>query len=158
MLRSVGAKSAVVAVVLAVAVSGLALAGHGGKCTKSTEECAAAMREAYQSKGWIGIEAEKNEEGALMVRSVLPNSPAERAGIQAGDLLVSVNGVSYSKENEAKLKEMKTSLSIGSTADYGVKRGAETLNVKVTLERIPDTVLAAMIDKHAKEEHQVAKN
>jgi C-terminal processing protease CtpA/Prc len=117
------------------------------------------MREAYQSKGWIGIEAEKTEDGALKVSGVLPNSPAERAGIKAGDLLVSVNGVSYNKENEAKLKEMKkTSLKIGSTADYGIKRGDETLTVQVTLERIPEAVLAEMIDKHAKEEHRVAKN
>ena len=152
-------RSAFVLVVLAIALSGLALAGHGGKCTKSTAECASYMKEAYQTKGWMGIEADKSEDGTMKVLSVIPNGPADRAGIKAGDLLVSVNGVTISPANEEKLMEMKkTSLKIGQTASYGVKRGAETLNVTVALERILDATLAEMIEKHTKTEHQVAKN
>lgn len=150
--------SAVVVAALVIAFSGVTLAGHGGKCTKSSAaECAASMKEAYQTKGWTGFEADKNEAGGLKVLAVLPGSPAEKAGIRVGDVLESVNGVSIS--DEAKMKEMKkTSLGIGQTAAYGVNRDGETLTVKVTLERIPEAVLAQMVEKHTKEEHQVAKN
>ena len=149
---------AVAFVVLVFAAAGIALAGHG-KCAKASQDCAAAMQESYQTKGWSGIEKEHNEDGTLSVRSVVPGGPADRAGIKAGDVLVSLNGVTLSKENEAKLREMKsTGLKIGDSLSYGVKRGQEILTVKVGLERIPEAVLAAMIEKHAKEEHTVAKN
>lgn len=157
MHRSFSVKSAAVAVALAIAFSGAALAGHGGKCTKSAAECAAHMKEAYQTKGWMGIEADKSDDGALKVIAVVPGGPAERAGIKVGDVLVSVNGIAFS--DEAKVKEMKkASLGIGSTAAYGVKRNGEAMTINVTLERIPDAQLAQMIEKHAQEGHAVAKN
>jgi C-terminal processing protease CtpA/Prc len=156
MRRSVSVRSAAVAIALAVAFSGAVFAGHGGKCTKSSAECAAHMKEHYQAKGWLGIEADKSEDG-LKVLSVVPGSPAERAGIQGGDVLVSVNGISYA--DKSAMKEMKkTGLGIGQTATYVVKRGGETLDVTATLERMPETLLAEMIEKHTREEHTVAKN
>jgi C-terminal processing protease CtpA/Prc len=145
--------------VVVLAAGGVALAGHGGKCTKTTAECSTSMKEAYQTKGWTGIEADRNEDGSITVRSVMPNSPAEKAGIKTGDVLVSINGLTLSPENESKIMEMKrTRMTIGQTAEYGVKRDAQVTMVKVALERIPEAVLAQMIDKHAREEHQVAKN
>ena len=152
-------RSAAVLAVLVLLAGGVALAGHGGKCTKTTADCAASMKEAYQTKGWSGIEADKNEDGSIKVLSVVPNSPAEKAGLKAGDVLVSINGITLSPENESKLMEMKkTQMTIGQVAEYGVKREAHVTMVKVNLERIPDAVLAQMIDKHTKAEHQIAKN
>jgi len=145
--------------VVAVALSGLALAGKHEKCNKSAADCAAYMKEKYQTKGWTGIEKEPNEDGTYRIVSVLPNSPAEKAGVKVGDLLVSINGVTLSKENEAKIKEMHESgWKIGDTVAFGLKRGADISTFNVGLERIPETVLASMIEKHSKEEHQVAKN
>jgi S1-C subfamily serine protease len=143
---------------LAAALSLPALAGHA-KCTRSAEDCAAHMKEMFQTRGWAGLDKDFNEDGTITVRAVLPKSPAEKAGIKAGDLLVSMDGVTLSKENEAKIEEMKeTGMRIGDTVSFGVKRGKEIVTVKVTLEKIPDAVLAGLIDKHAKEEHQIARN
>jgi C-terminal processing protease CtpA/Prc len=143
---------------LAVALSGLAVAGYA-KCTKSTEECAAYMKQVYQTKGWSGMEKDKSDDGTMKVLAVLPNSPAERAGIKAGDVLVSINGVSLSKENDEKIKAMhETGSKIGDTMAFGVKKGADVSTVSVTLEKIPEAVLATMIEKHTKAEHQVARN
>jgi S1-C subfamily serine protease len=145
-------------VVVAFAFTGVAVAGHG-KCTKSPQDCAAYMKEKYQTQGWSGLEKDHNEDGTLTVRSVVPNGPADRAGIKPGDVLVSLNGVTLSKENEARIREMKAAgFKIGDTMSYSVKRGQESMTVKMALERIPEAVLAGMIAKHTKEEHTVAKN
>jgi S1-C subfamily serine protease len=152
-------RGAAVLGVLAIAASGLAVAGSHGKCSKSTQECATYLKEKYETKGWSGMEKEKNDDGTMKVLSVLPNSPAEKAGIKTGDVLVSINGVTLSTENEAKLKAMHESgFKIGDTIAFGIKRGADISTVNVTLERIPQAVLAGMIEKHTKEAHQIAKN
>ncbi|HYS78321.1 MAG TPA: hypothetical protein VEO94_05745 [Candidatus Dormibacteraeota bacterium] len=47
---------------------------------------------------------------------------------------------------------------IGSTVSFGVKRGEVLSTVKITLEKIPEMVLAAMIERHTKEAHEIARN
>lgn len=143
---------------LALALGGMAAAGHA-KCTRTAEECAAAMKETYQTKGWSGIESEDRDDGFVQVLSVIPDGPADQAGIKAGDVLVSMNGVTFNKANAARIAEMKRSgLRIGDRVSYGVMRDREITTVKLALERIPDAILAGLIARHAREEHHVARN
>jgi len=137
---------------------GQAAAGHA-KCTRSAEECAAAMKEMYQTKGWSGIESEERPDGFLQIVALIPESPADRAGIKAGDVILSMNGVTLTKANAPKIEEMKQNgLRIGNRVAYGVMRGKEVNTVKVELEKIPDAVLSGLIARHARDEHQVARN
>jgi len=142
--------------VLALAV-GAAVAGEHGKCTKSAEECAAMMKEKYQTRGWMGVELDQNEDGSMRVTSVMPDSPAQKAGLKADDTLVSVNGSTLPKD--APEKAMKgDDWKIGNTVALGIKRGDDVSAVKVTLGRIPEALLAKMIETHTKEHHEIAKN
>ena len=132
-------------------------AGHA-RCTKDAADCAAAMRETYQERGWSGIEDKvKNEDSTITIRSVLPDSPADRVGLHAGDVVVSVNGVTLSKMNEARLDAIFTKgFRIGKRLSIGFKRGEEVRTVRLTLERIPDPLLVSQIEQHGREEHQLA--
>ncbi len=143
--------------VLALAVTGL-VAGEHGTCTKSAGQCAAHMKEMYQTRGWMGVEMDPNEDGSLRIVSVVPGSPAEKAGLKADDALVSVNGVTLSKETAEKAMMSDDGWRIGSTVSFGVKRGEVPSTVKISLEKIPETVLAAMIERHTKEAHDIARN
>ena len=132
-------------------------AGHA-RCTKDAADCAAAMRETYQERGWSGIEDRvKNEDSTITIRSVLPDSPADRAGLQARDVIVSVNGITLSKMNEERLAAIfMKGFRIGNRLSIGFKRGEEVRTIRLTLERIPDPVLAFQIEQHGREEHQLA--
>ncbi|MCZ6697213.1 MAG: PDZ domain-containing protein [Acidobacteria bacterium] len=147
----------ILSVMIIVVIATPAQAGHV-RCTKDAADCAAAMRETYRERGWSGIEDKvKNEDSTIAIRSVLPGSPADRAGLHAGDIVVSVNGVTLSKENEARLDAIfMRSFRIGKRLSIGFMRGEEVRTVRMTLERIPDPVLASRIERHDREEHQLA--
>ncbi len=85
------------------------------------------------------------------------DSPADRVGLHAGDVVVSVNGVTLSKMNEARLDAIfMKGFRIGKRLSIGFKRGEEVRTVRLTLERIPDPLLASQIEQHGREEHQLA--
>lgn len=155
---------------VAVLATGAVLAGgaecHGksaeaanakGECNMSAEECAAHMQKEMATRGWLGIEKEKGADGTMTISKIYPGSPAEQAGFQVGDKLVSMNGVELASASEKAWKNMKNA-KIGDTATYVVNRGSENLTLKATLVKIPDDVLAASIDKHVKEDHAAMKN
>lgn len=126
-------------------------------CTASAEECMKHFEKAHHA-GWSGIEAEVTEAG-LVVKSVAPGSPAQTAGIQAGDTLVAFNGIAYSEENEKKLNAVRWELKPGNAATYTVARDGRKLDVAMTLGSMPDDVYTAMVKHHMEEDHGiVAKN
>ncbi len=142
---------------LALAVTGVVAGDHGG-CTKSAEECSAHMKTMYQTRGWMGVELDQNEDGSLRITSVVTNSPADKAVLKADDILVSLNGVTLSKDTTESVMMKDDDWKIGSTLTVGLKRGSEASTVRVTLEKIPDALLARMIETHTKEYHAIAKN
>ncbi len=156
---------------VAVLATGAVLAGgaecHGksaeaanakGECNMSAEECAAHMQKDMATRGWLGVDKEKGADGYLTISKIYPGSPAEQAGFQVGDKLVSVNGIDLSAANMEKSWKATKNIKIGDTATYVVSRGSQNMTLKATLVKIPDDVLAASIDKHVKEEHAAMKN
>jgi Do/DeqQ family serine protease len=75
----------------------------------------------------------------VIVNSVSPNSPAERAGIKQGDVIVSFNGANLSDGNELRNRVAQTAPN--SDAVVSVLRNGNAQTVKVTLgEFQPKTV------------------
>ncbi|MFD4762517.1 S41 family peptidase [Streptomyces sp. NPDC058439] len=76
----------------------------------------------------VGIAARRSAEGRVEVARVQPGSPADRAGIEPGDLLRTVDGHRVDErpvaEVVALLRGDRTEASAGSTVVLGVQRGA----------------------------------
>lgn len=84
----------------------------------------------------IGIYMIKNtSQDKIQVLSTIKNSPAEEVGIKAGDLILKVDGVSYSADdmttasNNIKGEE-------GSTVKVEVLRGNQTLTFEITRKKV----------------------
>ncbi len=84
----------------------------------------------------IGIYMIKNtSQDKIQVLSTIKNSPAEEVGIKAGDLILKVDGVSYSADdmttasNNIKGEE-------GSTVNVEVLRGNQTLTFEITRKKV----------------------
>lgn len=75
------------------------------------------------------------------VLQVLPNSPAANAGLKAGDLLVSIDGMAV--DDDEAFNTVMATKRWGDTAKILVKRGDETVSVRAEFRRLtPNVVLA----------------
>ena len=78
---------------------------------------------------------ETNLHGGIYLRGVVPGSPAAKAGLEAGDIILSFNGskVSTARELRNKLDECK----VGDRIDIQIWRNGQTHNVVIVLEEVP---------------------
>jgi serine protease Do len=114
----------------------------------------AQVKDVYQQlrnkgsidRGWLGIQmiditpevAKRLELGdvrGVFVEGVLSDSPAQRAGVKAGDVVVQVNGQKV--ESRTALARAVAQLGIGSKAQLGLLRGERELTLEVEIGRRP---------------------
>ena len=86
--------------------------------------------------GGIGSSISTNKEtGETVVLKVYPGSPAEKAGMQTGDVVVSVDGEDVTS---CSLDEVasRTRGEIGTEVIVGIRRGSEIIQLKMTRDEI----------------------
>jgi putative serine protease PepD len=86
---------------------------------------------------YVGVSLNGNSTGGATVGSVSNGSPAEHAGIQAGDQITAINGKAITSTEQ--FIATVDNYSPGSTITLNVKRGGATQTVKVTLGTRPAT-------------------
>ncbi|GAB1414133.1 MAG: 2-alkenal reductase [Rhodocyclaceae bacterium] len=98
------------------------------------------------TRGWIGVEAQEitpelaesfklpASEGAI-IAGVMRGSPADRAGIRPGDVLLSIGGKAV-KDPQGML-ELIAGLTPGSTAQFRLRRESKDLEVAVGIGKRP---------------------
>jgi serine protease Do len=88
-----------------------------------------------QQSGWIGVSIADQSDRGVLIRSVEPNSPAERAGLRANDVIVE-----YNKQDVVgvlQLTRLVSETPVGRTVDITVRRDNREQTFKVTSERAP---------------------
>lgn len=99
----------------------------------------------------IGAVIDVSSEGFLVVREVYPDSPAQVAGMMAGDLIVTMDGEDLNMEN-VTAKSSAISGVQGSTVSFVVRRGGE----EFTMEMPRRTVIAPTVYSNIIPETSVA--
>lgn len=79
----------------------------------------------------IGVEVQTKEDAALHVIAPIEGGPAEKAGIQAGDVIIAVDGISM--EKQVRSDPLRGPL--GSTVTLTVSRIGQTLPLEVRIVR-----------------------
>ncbi len=80
------------------------------------------------------------EAGGVLVNSVVSGSPAEKAGIQEGDVVTSVGGQHV--DNGLALRSIIASATAGTAIEVNVLRDGKQLKLKATLQSASDEELA----------------
>ena len=124
------------------------------KCPYTTQECLNSMARRLKSAGWIGIEYEPKDPAGLRVTKVVPGSPAEKAGLQPGDILFALNGVEMKSENDDALMKARKEWKPGQAVQYTIKRNGAAKQVEVVLGEWPADILARYIGEHMLEHAQ----
>jgi len=139
---------AVVILIVAMAVPGLAGEKHHKKCDGTPEECKKKMAASFAEKAWLGIEMDGTEDGYYKITKVLADSPAAKAGFEKGDVLLAINGQDYSKGNMKAVKMEWSKLKPGSKAKYTVLRKGGKLQIKAKLGNMPAEYQKKYIKEH----------
>ena len=135
-------------VIAVIAVLPAFAGGDHGKCKYSTQDCLDHMAIKMKSSGWVGVELDTDVAEGYAVTKVFPGSPAEAAGIQAGDVLVALNGVTINQGNEDALMKARKDSKPGQNVTYTIKRNGSERQVPLTLATWPADALAKVIGQH----------
>ena len=91
-----------------------------------------------QDAGWIGTTIADQTDRGVLVRSVETNSPAERAGLKANDVILQ-----YNKEEVVGVRQLTRLVGetpVGRAVDVTVRRDNREQTFKVTAEKAPFSV------------------
>lgn len=83
----------------------------------------------------IGVWVRQSADGSTLVASVQPTSPAARAGLRAGDVIVSIAGRPIASESVAAVTDQLHGAS-GSSVAIGFARGGDTRTVTVLRQTV----------------------
>jgi S1-C subfamily serine protease len=100
------------------------------------------IKDGHVSRGWLGValhavavpdalRENPDQSSGMMVMSVVENGPAAQAGIVAGDIILSVDGIAASRFR--KIARYFGGDSIGRKADVRVIRGGAIITIQTTI-------------------------
>ncbi len=105
------------------------------------------------SRGWLGVliqdvtrelaeSFDMDYPHGALIAQVLPGSPAEKAGIEVGDIIVKFNGETVSFSSD--LPPLVGSTLVGSTVPVGIIRRSKSETIRVNISELPtdDEVIA----------------
>lgn len=93
---------------------------------------------ASDGRGWLGVELAAAPAGVpgVLVRGVIPDSPAERAGLVSGDSILTVGGEAVARPVD--VIERVTARAPGERLGLVLRRAGAERIVAVTLEALPN--------------------
>lgn len=100
-----------------------------------------SIRKVRREKAFLGVSlitAPKGENGAL-VEKVFEGGGADRAGVQAGDLITAIDGVSLPTEPDVRTR--LEALSAGQRADFGILRDGKKVLITAQMMDLNNSLL-----------------
>jgi len=142
--------SAAAALALSLSVPAFAGGAHcSGSASATTADAQGASCHSNKSAAWAGAWLQRSSSGAVSVAAVAKGSPAAKAGLKSGDVVLAVNGYDLSDTEERAMCASKANCSVGSSVSYKVQRGKATKSFIIKLEKMPADATERYADRDA---------
>ncbi len=150
-------KTFLLAIAIGLAIAVLpAIAGEDNeyekKCGADAQTCLNWFAEHYKGRGWAGVSLEKSDDG-LRVSEVHAGTPAAKAGVKVGDVLVAINGVEYNEANKEAMAGLEKLMVPGQEFTYTISRKDKNRDISFALAEMPMDVVARMVGMHMLSDH-----
>jgi thiol-disulfide isomerase/thioredoxin len=107
-------------------------------------EHAAAAQEASR-RAWLGVAMDKGPAGGVLAKHVVNNSPAAKAGLTDGDIILSADGVALSEPNQ--LIARVALVGPGNALPMRIRHGTTERDVTASLVPFPGAEQILRLDK-----------
>ena len=93
----------------------------------------------------LGVRVGLRKDNKIEIISVKEDSPASKAGMMAGDIILSMDGVEYNGDNYNDMLYSIQSSKNGTNKKFALQRGEDTVNVEAILDTIEITTVGSYI-------------
>jgi S1-C subfamily serine protease len=135
-------RNLIVALVVAATI-----AAEGPKCNGTARECEQKIRHLVSGRRYFGATVQDRNPG-LVVNSVHPNSPAERAGLKPGDQLIALNGRSLREASGREFKQLIADARSTGRIWMLISRHGAITKIETRLEPYTKEQVAKMVALH----------
>jgi predicted metalloprotease with PDZ domain len=122
------------------------------KCHAPTSECERQIRQMLSGRRYLGIQIADLRPGVI-IKAVLPNSPASRAGLDSGDRLISINGKSVVRASAGDVKALLADARPVGVVSLIIQRKGAFRKTEALLEPYPKGYVDKVIANHLSQSH-----
>jgi len=122
------------------------------KCNQSARECEQQIRAMLTGKRYLGVQMKEINPG-LVINKIVPESPAERADLEPGDRLMSVNGHSTLKASFDDFKAILCDVNDSGKLRIIVQRHGVLKMVDARMEPYSKAQIDKVVAQHLQEAH-----
>ncbi len=133
-------------------VAAATIAAEGPKCNGTARECEQKIRHLVSGRRYFGATVQDRNPG-LVVNSVHPNSPAERAGLKPGDQLIALNGKSLREATGREFKQLIADARTTGRIWMLISRHGAISKIETRLEPYTKEQVAKMVALHLSMTH-----
>lgn len=144
--------------VLALLLPGLLGAVEHGDCPKALDACIAEKQKLFAKRGVLGFFLHRNgkgepESGTYLVQAVPAGYPAAKAGLQAGDVLLSLKGTPLPGLPWPRFETLLDGIAAGETVPIQARRAGQEKTFRLVAAPPPQDSIDAWISQHVRDHH-----
>jgi predicted metalloprotease with PDZ domain len=124
-------------------------------CNATAKECEQQIRQMLAGRRYLGLSVVDLKPG-IVVKSVVADSPAERARFKAGDRIIGVNGLPMTDGTVQDFKRVLAAASNTGTLFVIVQRRGAYMKIDVRLEPYTKAQIDKIIAAHLAQSHPTA--
>ncbi len=130
----------------------IAVAQTQEQCQGAPDECERQIRAMLAGRKFLGITMVETRWGPV-IKSVVPNSPAARAGLRADDRIVGINSWECTHLTPRDVKRLLTPLPKNATLTFVVFRVGQIKRISAHFGILPKEQIDKIVEAHLRNGH-----